>query len=164
MSPLLLRVSLGLCFLVALAACDAGRSDLEEDDPIDTPPIETLEGTCAAEIDGEAFTADEASAAVDLEDGTLNITCEEGDVELLFRLNPENVGPATIPLGVPGNRAQFRVGEQITVTDGDEAGEVVFDAYTADRVVGTFHFTVPGFAEDDPLIRVTMGAFDIELP
>lgn len=162
---LLLRRLLVLGLAVALGACDVGRSDLEEDPTEDPPPmLAPAEGACAAEIDGEPFEADVVGAAVDLDDGTLDFACEAGDVELLFRLDPEGFGPITLPLGVPGNRAQFHVGEQVTVTDGDDAGEVVLEAFTSDRVIGTFEFTAPGLAEGDPPIRVTMGAFNIEIP
>jgi len=161
---MILRGLFAVSLLLTLGACDVGRSDLEEDDPDETPPIETPSGVCIAEIDGEPFTADVASAAVDLDDGTLDFACEVGDIELLFRLRPNAFEPATIPLGGPSGRVQLRVGEQVTVTLGEDVGEVVLDAFTLDRVIGTFEFTVPGFAEGDPLIRVTMGAFDIEIP
>jgi len=163
--PLALRSLFVFGLLLTLSACDFARSDLKEEQPEDTPPVsDPPEGVCTAEIDGEAFTAGVANAAMDLEDDTLDIVCEEGDIELLFRLRPNAFEPATIPLGGPSGRVQLRVGEQVTVTVSDEAGEVVLDAFTLDRVAGTFHFTVPGFAEDDPPIRVMMGAFDIEIP
>ena len=166
---MILRGLFALGLVLVLGACDFARSDLEEEQSEDPPPVlDPVEGTCAAEIDGEPFEAGVANAAMDLEDDTLDIVCEEGDIELLFRLRPNAFGSATIPLGAPGTRAQLRVGEEVTVTDllpgGEDVGEVVLDAFTLDRVAGTFRFTVPGFAEGDPLIRVTMGAFDIETP
>jgi len=160
---MILRGLFAVSLLLTLGACD--RSDLEEEPIEDSPPVlDPVEGSCASEIDGEPFEAEVVSAAIDLDDGTLDFTCEAGEVELLFRLDPDDFGPAMIPLGVPGNRAQLRVGERVTVTDGEDVGEVVLDAYSIDRVIGTFQFVVPGFAEGDPPIRVTMGAFDIEIP
>lgn len=169
MSPLalVLRGLFAVSLLLTLGACD--RGSLEEDQTEDRPPLpDPVEGVCSAEIDGEPFEAEVVSAAVDLDDGTLDFACEEGDIELLFRLDPDDVGPATISLGEPSGRAQLRVGDRASVTNTlpglEDVGEVVLDTYTRDRVIGTFEFIVPGFAEGDPLIRVTMGAFDIEIP
>lgn len=164
-----LRGLFALSLLLTLSACDFARSDLEEEQMEDPPPgTGTPEGVCAAEIDGEPFEADVASAALDLEDDTLDLVCEEGDIQLLFRLYPNAFGAATLRLGGPSGRAQLRVGDETSVTNTvpglEDIGEVVFDAYTRDRVVGTFRFTVPGFVEGDSLIHVTMGTFDIEIP
>lgn len=156
------RGLLGFCLLLTLAACDAGRSDLDEDLPGDNgSPPEQLEGSCSAIVDGEQFVADMASARVDAE-GTLDFSCVDGPVEFLFRLEPESEGPGTLPLGVPGNRVQYSVGQDLTVSV-EPAGAVVLEAYTPDRIVGTFQFVVPGFEEDDDPIRVTFGEFDIEM-
>lgn len=153
-------LSLGL--LLTLAACDAGRSDLEESPEEDSgSPPEELDGTCSAIVDGRQFVADGASARVDAE-GTLDFSCAAAPVEFLFRLKSESEGPAMLPLGVPGNRVQYRVGQDVTISV-EPAGTVVLETYTPDRIVGTFEFVVPGFEQDDDPIRVTFGAFDIEM-
>jgi hypothetical protein len=153
---------LGVSLLLSLAACDAGRSDLDEEVPGgEGSPPEQLEGSCSAIVDGRQFVADVTSARVDAE-GTLDFSCADGPVEILFRLEPEQEGPATLPLGVPGNRVRYSVGQDVTISV-EPAGVVVLDTYTPGQIVGAFQFTVPGFEEDDDPIRVTFGEFDIEM-
>lgn len=168
MPAFLMRAFLCLCLPLALTACDVGRSDLNEDPPVENdgpPPGGPLEGSCSALVDGEPFTAAVASASVSPE-GTLNMTCESGLVQFLFRLQLDGPGPATIPLGVSGNQVQYRVGEDVTVTvylpGGEDVSEVVLTTYTQYRLIGTFRFSVPGF-DEGALIGVTNGEFNIEL-
>lgn len=164
-----LRSLLSLCLLLAFAACDATRSDLTEDDSNDDPvnPVEQLDGSCAARIDGEAFSADRATASVSPE-GVLDITCEGGLVQLLFRLQTDGFEPVTLPLDMPGSRVQYRVGQNSTVSNtlpnGQDVGSVTIETFTSDRVEGSFYFNVLSPVDDTSIIRATGGSFDIELP
>lgn len=162
MASQFLRGFVGVCLFLSLAACDAGRSDLMEEVPGEegSPPGQ-LRGSCSAIVDGQQFAADMTSARVDA-DGVLDIACVDGPAEFLFRLEPEQEGPATLPLGVPGNRVQYSVGQDVTISV-EPAGVVVLETYTPDRIAGTFQFTVPGFDEEDDPIEVAFGEFDIEM-
>lgn len=168
MPSIFLRGVLGAFLLVALAACDAGRSDLT-DDPNDTPvrPVDPLEGSCAARIDGQRFAADVASASVNTE-GVLDMRCDGAEGQLLFRLQTEAYEPVVLPLGVPGNRAQYRVGQNVMITnelpDGSDIGQVEFEVFTRDKIEGTFYFNVLSTVDGTSIIRVTSGNFEIELP
>lgn len=170
MTPMLrltIRGLFGLCLALVLGACD--RSDLGEDGP-PIPPDPDPPGaanSCSAHVGEEVVVASVISAS-ESDDGTvLDLSCRSNDVRFLIQVKPDGFGPDTLALGVPGNRAQYSVGENATVTvdlpGGEEGGEIVLDTYTRDRVVGTFWFSAPGFEENDPLIRVTEGAFDIEV-
>ncbi|MEP0546889.1 MAG: DUF6252 family protein [Rhodothermales bacterium] len=164
MPIVLLRSVLLVTLALALGACD--RSDLGDDGPpipsMPSPPVAA--STCSAFVDGVRFSAATASASAD-PSGTLGFSCGSGAGGFLFSLQPESEGATTLPLGVPGNRAQYRVGEDVTVTvglpGGEEVGEVRLTSYTSSRIVGTFRFNAPGFSQGDPLIRVTGGVFNI---
>jgi hypothetical protein len=159
-----LRCLFVLVFALSLGACD--RGDLDDDLPMPTPPPgpPTAASICSAFVDGVRFTAATASASAD-PSGVLNFSCGSSTGGFIFSLQPEDVGATTLPLGVPGNRAQYREGEDVTVTvnlpGGEEVGEVQLSSYTSRRISGSFRFSAPGFREGDPLIRVTGGVFDI---
>ena len=158
---------LALALLLALAACD--RSDLTEDDPPippdPDPPAQV--STCSAQIDGDPFTASAASASAMGDGTTLDIQCDALGERLLFQVRPAGFGPATIRLGESGNRAQYTVGSDAVVTiglpGGEDPGEIVLTQYTSDRVGGTFLVNLPGFQEDDPIVRVSEGLFNIDV-
>jgi len=169
MSSYFVRGLLSFCLLLTFAACDSTRSDLDGNDPDDRPvnPVEPLDGSCAASIDGESFAADRATASVSTE-GVLNMTCEGGLVQILFRLQTDDFAPITLPLDVPGSRAQYRVGTNVSVTNtlpnGENVGAVTISTFTRDRVEGTFYFNVLSPIDDTSIIRVTRGSFGIDLP
>lgn len=165
----MLRGLFSLCLLFTFAACDSTRSDLSDDDPNDPPvrPVDPLEGTCSARIDGEPFAAELATAAVSPQ-GVLDMTCEGGLVQLLFRLQTDAFEPVVLPLDMPGSRAQYRVGQNVAVTNtlpnDEDVGEVRIETFTQDRVQGSFSFNVLDPVDGTSIIRVTRGNFDIELP